>query len=104
MNVTIVEYYIPGCGECIGIVENIVRSAVRDATVSRMNLVATANRHCHEVAPGPVQRRMAAGEATAEASPAEPQAPSGVLFSEAEVAGLARQSPGVPNGFDHTAG
>jgi hypothetical protein len=105
MNVTVVEYYVPGCRDCIAIVENIVQSAVRDAAVSRMNLVATGKRHCHELEAGPMQQRMAAGAATGaihEATPAPPPVPSGVLFSEVEVAGLAgRAVDDGLNGFDY---
>ncbi|HEV2646546.1 MAG TPA: hypothetical protein VGU46_09300 [Acidobacteriaceae bacterium] len=101
MNVTLVEYYVPGCVECIGIVTNMVESALPDATVSRMNIVATGNRHCHHVEEKTLQKRMAAGAAPTVTAPAAPPIPSGVLFSEAEVAGLVAGAV-EPNGFDHS--
>jgi hypothetical protein len=89
MNVQVTEWYAPSCPECIEIVENLVRSAVRDSTVTKVSISA-GHQHCHPTAPKPKQVGASASPMNA---PAPPAVPSGELFTP-------ETNDGVPNGID----
>lgn len=87
MTVTVSEHYVPGCEECCAAVERIIRSAIRDYSVTKVSLTP-GHRHNHEVEKA--LRLPKAAEPT-------PLPPGGELFDGTS----GGRSADAPNGFDN---
>ena len=96
MTVAVTMWYVPGCAECIADVENTVRAAIRDWTVTKVTLGA-GHKHSHPTeADQPRKLSKPTSQAAAAQPPMTPIPPSGELFT-VESGG---QSAASPNGFD----
>ena len=98
MNVQVTEWYVPSCGDCITIIENLVSSAVRDADVTKLS-IAAGHRHCHNV-PEKAKRIGPGADAPGAAGVAGASVPSLDLFQTINGPDAPTTTSGVPNGLD----
>ena len=96
MNVAVTEWYVPGCPDCISAIETIVRSAVRDATVTKMDLGA-GHRHNH---PAQAAQKLVGPVDVVPTNHVDGTAPSPTLGDLFEESNQSDKESELPNGFD----